>query len=1200
MDDEFRPDIDELRRRAAEVGGRERVPALIDLGRALGRLAVATEDEAVRHRLWDEAVETLTEARESLPPEDERRAKVTLRLIAGLVGRAAPLDDPHELDRVIELLREVTPAGVLETEKGEAARLLLGLLLIKRLLDRHLAKGPLALVKLVTGHFEDYEKGIDLLGRIEESLLPTEIRPLPSPLRMMLMASRMLLQGRTGALTTVDFRTMIKQLRAAFGDVTGKGSLGQIASVVRGVAAGLEMRLQPNAAIAGEVVRELEPLKDLSLKRGDGFLVQELAFAYAIGDETFSLEGLKRARETLAEAIESLDEDDPRREEILLSMVGLQYVGVALDPTPEAVQEMLLTARDLELPAGPPVDTGDAWKLTILSSIRSLQGMLDNDDAVLAEAWRRLEEALPFAAHDAALAALILPVLGANLIRRATGGLADQHLSHDLMLRGMEIHALPTGGADETSPLLLGVRGLLFLLNGDDVDEASHWENSDRLLTAALEALPESSAVRPILVAGLASARMLRGIKANEGAYVRSAVDLLEGFHANERAAGPYANYCAVLAALGRLYLGVLERDTTLFDGALRSLESAADLLQSPYDDRETLLRAIGYSHLLRGQLFNGGRDALDEAIRVLEDARALAARRPRWLQGPALPAYLADAYAAAGDLRRAVNAGMEALWSFAAEVLLQVSPDHALFAARGAAELARRTAGWCLEDGRLKAAVRALEMGRGLVLYAATISADVPELLLDRGRPDLADEWRSVAGNTAGPAFSDLLALNADPREATGSEFRLVSAQALRDLLEGLSRRRVPSDLRHRVLLELTLSPGAEPLFEPPEADDIGDALDEASMDALIYLLHGDETAPGRALIVWANGRVDILALPGLVLDATPLKKYRPRQASPESLESLCDWAWNVAMNPLLKLFTPLAPENVPRVVLVPCGALGLVPWHAAATDRDGRRRYAVHDLVISYAATGRQFMDVAWRPSAVPVSAPTFVANPCPKEHPLKYAELEVRAIVDAFYPTSDVLGELEDRTTGQGDVESVLNALPHSGNSGAPVLHLACHAMARHSPTQSALYLHAADGNGRLRVGGIIERANRHPENARGGLVVLSACGSDLTVRDHDEALTPATAFLVAGSGGVIGSRWAVNDASTAVMMFMFHHFLVDGGLRPMDALRSAQLWMLDSARSVPGTMPRDMTELLETMSEASLTATFTWGAFTHHGL
>src|SRR5690606_1188303 len=130
-------------------------------------------------------------------------------------------------------------------------------------------------------------------------------------------------------------------------------------------------------------------------------------------------------------------------------------------------------------------------------------------------------------------------------------------------------------------------------------------------------------------------------------------------------------------------------------------------------------------------QFFNRGCGVLDKAIRALEEARALAASRPRWLQGTALPTYLADAYAEVGDLQRAVDAGMEALQVFAAEVLLQESPDHGLSAARGAAELARRFAGWCLEDGRPDLAVRALELGRGLVLYAATIAADVPDLLV-------------------------------------------------------------------------------------------------------------------------------------------------------------------------------------------------------------------------------------------------------------------------------------------------------------------------------------------------------------------------------------------------------------------------------------------------------------------------------------
>jgi CHAT domain-containing protein len=85
-----------------------------------------------------------------------------------------------------------------------------------------------------------------------------------------------------------------------------------------------------------------------------------------------------------------------------------------------------------------------------------------------------------------------------------------------------------------------------------------------------------------------------------------------------------------------------------------------------------------------------------------------------------------------------------------------------------------------------------------------------------------------------------------------------------------------------------------------------------------------------------------------------------------------------------------------------------------------------------------------------------------------------------------------------------------------------------------------------------------------------VVLSACETDLSHRDHDEALTPSTVFVACGAADVVGSRWAIRDSATAVMMAAFHHSLTVGGLAPPDALRAAQMRMLDEHREPPATL------------------------------
>jgi CHAT domain-containing protein len=131
----------------------------------------------------------------------------------------------------------------------------------------------------------------------------------------------------------------------------------------------------------------------------------------------------------------------------------------------------------------------------------------------------------------------------------------------------------------------------------------------------------------------------------------------------------------------------------------------------------------------------------------------------------------------------------------------------------------------------------------------------------------------------------------------------------------------------------------------------------------------------------------------------------------------------------------------------------------------------------------------------------------------------------------------------------------------------------------------------------VARILAQVSATKPNRSGGLVVLAACTSDLTLTDHDEALTLASAFLAAGATGVVGSLWPVADSYTAVAMFMLHRHLVrNPDDSPADALRAAQRWMLDPHRPIPAEMPEPLAAVA---GRAHASDPRTWAAFTYHG-
>jgi hypothetical protein len=610
----------------------------------------------------------------------------------------------------------------------------------------------------------------------------------------------------------------------------------------------------------------------------------------------------------------------------------------------------------------------------------------------------------------------------------------------------------------------------------------------------------------------------------------------------------------------------VLDQAAALLDAAL-SVELPDESARPAY------LARLGRILLDRHRL-TGDRDVLERAVLRLEQSRTIASNAPPAGGGAAALIDLAVAYRirgnpAADDGRRAANAGRGALREYAQAVLLSDTVAERLALARAAnAELAR-LAGWCLDDADDAAAVVLLEAGRGLLLHAATMSATVPRTLRETGHETIADAWERNAADGA------------------------VRSRALDALAQSFSGLR---------------------LLAAPEAWALGSAAWAQGSDALVYLLPATPDGPGRAVVV-RHEAVEHLDLPGLstddggmlarytaarrVLAARPDADEIDLYADPDgrrwlsTLDELCEWAWDAGIGPLLEHVQRWGLHRAPRLVLVPTGALGAVPWHAArrespAGDRDGWR-YACEDAVLSYAASGRLLGDAVRRTARPRAVEPAFVANPTGTQ---VWASFGAEAIRRAFYPGAAFLGH--PRGDAPGTRDEVLGLMPAADRPGASLLQLSTHARAAEPPTRSRLYL---AGGQDLTVEEILAQTSGRPQDPPGGLVICDACTTDLTEQDHDEALTLGTAFLAAGYASAIGTRWPVADWTTAILMFVFHHYLRDGeDTGPGEALRRTQLWALDRDRRAPAGMPQALTRYA---SDEKLADVYAWAAFAHHG-
>ncbi|MGW1604529.1 CHAT domain-containing protein [Streptomyces eurythermus] len=609
------------------------------------------------------------------------------------------------------------------------------------------------------------------------------------------------------------------------------------------------------------------------------------------------------------------------------------------------------------------------------------------------------------------------------------------------------------------------------------------------------------------------------------------------------------------------------DREPPPADAGAAELHSAVSRLGIRYSftkDPADLEAVITTLERLREHIRQGG------APRVAGDSlwQLAEAYRARWQQGRA-----------DSDAQAATDTANEALATVAADVLLQHGAEDRLTIARNGATLGIRAALWAAAHDRVDDAVTALELGRALVLKAAATSRAVPELLEERGHPELAAAWReSGAGDST-------------------------------ELPAGL-----PSTLRRRALEALGYRQRGG-LLGTPTLRELADGVGEAGADALIYLVPGDGgEAPGMLLAVGPEIGVGVGALPILSEQSSaPLERYmdavaaradapgdeRAEAAWEEALSELCHWAHLVFVHVLagLEEYLPgdAADRRTPRVVLVPCGRLGVVPWHAARFPEHAPFDYLCQALVISYAASGGEFLRTARRAPRHPVSAPALVADPTIT---LTYAELEVLELRNAFYPGARLYGDFAafpPDSVPAGTPGQLLSLLAQDHS----MVHLATHGMAGTRPTESALHLApggSGEESGRLTVTRLLDRP--HPaEQAQpdGPLIVMSACETDLSNRDHDEALTLTTAFVSGGARDVVGTRWRVEDSASILLMAVFHHHL-RSGLGPVDALRAAQLWMLDPDREDPGCLSE---QFRGDVRRPDLRRPALWAAFIHQG-
>lgn len=251
----------------------------------------------------------------------------------------------------------------------------------------------------------------------------------------------------------------------------------------------------------------------------------------------------------------------------------------------------------------------------------------------------------------------------------------------------------------------------------------------------------------------------------------------------------------------------------------------------------------------------------------------------------------------------------------------------------------------------------------------------------------------------------------------------------------------------------------------------------------------------------------------------------------------------------------------HVRRLVLIPCGLLGLLPLHAAMVpcSSDGTTTEPLIDVVqVCYAPSAHIWAASRRRGGSlhsVQLEA-LVVGDPQPQSEetpPLPGAKDEAAAISTLISQT--VQGRVCTYIGEAATLSNVIDIL-RGQHSTLTHVHFACHGVAELSKPQTSGVL-LAYGT-RLAVYDVLDPAIALLEQLR--LVVLSACRTALVGTElPDEAVGLPSAWLQVGAKNVLASLWPVSDKITLVFMTKFYELHLLDGLEPTEALWLTQRWL-----------------------------------------
>jgi CHAT domain-containing protein len=289
---------------------------------------------------------------------------------------------------------------------------------------------------------------------------------------------------------------------------------------------------------------------------------------------------------------------------------------------------------------------------------------------------------------------------------------------------------------------------------------------------------------------------------------------------------------------------------------------------------------------------------------------------------------------------------------------------------------------------------------------------------------------------------------------------------------------------------------------------------------------------------------------------------------------DSLSTLYAEAAANIYQKLVAPIAAKLPAKVIFIPDGVLGYVPFEALLVEKPenptrwSQHHYLLNDHSISYCYSATMLREMLYRKHKKQPAldflgfAPHYNGDTAMLARKFPHS-FDMRKDLKLLPHSGEEVYRIANIMKGQAFVGDAASATAFADQAGqARILHLATHGQAN-DRTGDYCFLVFADQKDSAE-NEILYARDIYNLQLNADLVTLSACETGIgELQGGEGIISLARAFAYAGAKSIVTSLWSVSDAKTKDLMIDFYKNLRKGMLKD-EALRQAKLDFLKRNR------------------------------------